>query len=147
MKMSSIRIVQGLTANLNLKIQQLDVKIGFLHGDPKEEIYMEQLKGFSVKGKKELVCKLKKSLYGLKQAPRQWYKMFDSFIENHGFDKTTYDLCAFVKKFGDGDFIILSLYVDGTLNVGQDASKIDKFGKRTQHIFCSKELETGKTDS
>ena len=108
---------------------------------------MAQIKGFIEKGKEKLVCKLKKSLYGLKQAPRQWYKMFDYFIENHGFDKTAYDLCAFVKKFGNGDFIVLSLHVDGTLNVGQDASKIDKSGKKAQQVFCSKELGTGKTDS
>jgi hypothetical protein len=40
------------------------VKTTFLHGDLEKEIYMKQLEGFVAKGKKELVCKLKKSLYG-----------------------------------------------------------------------------------
>ena len=78
--MSSIRVVLGLVASLDLELEQLDVKIVFLHGDLKKEIYMDQPKRFKVKGKEHMVCKLKKSLYGLKQAPRQWYKKFDSFI-------------------------------------------------------------------
>jgi hypothetical protein len=44
----------------------MDVKTTFLLGDMEEEIYMKQLEGFVVKGKKELVSKRKKSLYGLK---------------------------------------------------------------------------------
>ena len=44
----------------------MDVKTTFLHGDLEEEIYMKQPEVFMVKGKKELVCRLKKSLYGLK---------------------------------------------------------------------------------
>ena len=43
----------------------MDVKKPFLHGDLEDEIYMKQREGFAVKGKKELVCNLKKSLYGL----------------------------------------------------------------------------------
>ena len=60
----------------------MDVKTTFLHGDLEEEIYMKQPEGFAVKGKKELVCKLKKSLYGLKQSPRMWYQKFDTFIRD-----------------------------------------------------------------
>lgn len=60
-KMFSIRTVLSLGANLNLKIEQLDVGTTFLHGELDETIYMEQLKGFEVKGEKKLVCKLKKS--------------------------------------------------------------------------------------
>jgi Reverse transcriptase (RNA-dependent DNA polymerase) len=41
-KMSSIRVVLNLAASLDLKIEQLDVKIVFLHGDLEEELYMEQ---------------------------------------------------------------------------------------------------------
>ena len=73
-KMSHIRVFMGLTASLNLEIERLDVKTTFLHCDLEKEIYMEQFEGFSVKGKTELMGKLKKNLYRLKQAPRQWYK-------------------------------------------------------------------------
>ncbi|GKU90504.1 hypothetical protein SLEP1_g4493 [Rubroshorea leprosula] len=71
-KMNSIQVVLGLAASMNLELEQLDVKIAFLHGDLHEEIYMDQPKGFEEKGKEQMVCKLNKSLYGLKQAPRQW---------------------------------------------------------------------------
>lgn len=56
-----IRTVLSLGANLNLIIEQLDVGKTFLHGELDETIYMEQLKGFEVKGEEKLVCKLKKS--------------------------------------------------------------------------------------
>jgi len=46
----------------------MDVKTTFIHRDLEEEIYMKQPKGFAVKGKKEMVCKLSNSLYGLKQS-------------------------------------------------------------------------------
>ena len=69
-KMSSIIVALGLAASMNLEIEQLDVKTAFLHGDLEEEIYMDQPEGFEVKGKENLVCRLKKSLYELKQAPR-----------------------------------------------------------------------------
>jgi hypothetical protein len=45
----------------------MDEKETFLHKDLEEEIYMNQPKVFAMKGKKELVCNLKKSLYGLKK--------------------------------------------------------------------------------
>jgi hypothetical protein len=44
--------VLDLTANLNLKVEQLDTKFIFPHSDLDEEIYMEYPEGFEVKGKK-----------------------------------------------------------------------------------------------
>lgn len=64
---------------------------------------MEQPKGFKEKGKENLVCKLRKSLYGLKQASRRWYKKFESFMSDHGFNKTSSDNCVFVKKYYGGE--------------------------------------------
>jgi Reverse transcriptase (RNA-dependent DNA polymerase) len=64
--MSSIWVVLGLAASLDLEIEQLDVKTAFLHGDLEEKLYMEQPEGFEKKGQERLVCKLRRSLYDLK---------------------------------------------------------------------------------
>ncbi|GKV52757.1 hypothetical protein SLEP1_g59325 [Rubroshorea leprosula] len=116
-KMPSIRAILALAASLNLEIEQLDVKTAFLHGDLEEEIYMKQPEGFEVQGKKNLVCKLKKSLYGLKQAPRQWYH---------------------------GDFLILLLYVDDMLIVGHDTKKIATLKTYLSKSFSMKDLGPAK---
>ena len=63
MKMSTIRLVQGMVAAENLHLEQLDVKTTFLHGDLEEDLYMIQPEGFIVQGQENLVYKLRKSLY------------------------------------------------------------------------------------
>ena len=122
-KMTSIRTVLSIAASMDLKVEQLDVKTVFLHGDLEEEIYMQQLEGFVEKGKKNLVCKLKKSLYMLKQAPRKWYQKFESLMVEHVFRKTQADHCIFVKRYDGGYFLILLLYVDDMLIVEEDPKK------------------------
>ena len=79
---------------------------------------MEQPEGFKVKGKENMVCKLKKSLYELNQVPRQWYKKFDSFMTSQKYKRTFVDPCVHVRRFLDDKFIILLLYVDDILIVG-----------------------------
>ena len=107
-KHSSIRAFFGIVAMHDLELEQLDVKTAFLHGELEEEIYMDQPEGFIVPGKEKFVCKLKRSLYGLKQSPRQWYKRFDSFMIAHGFKRSAYDSCVYIK-FVDGSPIYLLL--------------------------------------
>ncbi|KAL0401655.1 UNVERIFIED_CONTAM: Retrovirus-related Pol polyprotein from transposon TNT 1-94 [Sesamum latifolium] len=85
---TSIRAVLALVASWDLHLEQMDVKIMFLHGDLEEEIYMEQPDGFTQPGHEHLVCKLKISLYGLKQSPRQWYKRFDSYMLKIGYKRS-----------------------------------------------------------
>ena len=68
---TSIRVLLALVAHQNLELEQLDVKTAFLHGEFEEDILMSQPEGFSIPGKENQVCSLKKSLYGLKQSPRQ----------------------------------------------------------------------------
>lgn len=55
-----------LARSFHLEIKKMEVKIEFLHGDPKEYIYMKKPKGFTMKQKKDLVCRINKSFYGLK---------------------------------------------------------------------------------
>jgi hypothetical protein len=81
---------------------------------------MQQPQGYEVKGKENLVCRLKKSLYGLKQAPRQWYLKFDKFMTEQGYNRCHSDHCVYVKRLENGSYIILLLYVDDMLVVGSN---------------------------
>jgi len=63
-KYSSILILLALMAQYELKLDLLDVKTAFIHGDLEDEIYMSQPMGFKTARKKNMACKLKKSLYG-----------------------------------------------------------------------------------
>ena len=91
-----------------------------------------------------MVCKLKKSLYRLKQAPRQWYKKFDSFMMSHEYKRTFVDPCVYVRRFHDDKFIILLLYVDDMLIVGQDADMIQKLKRELSRMFDMKDLGNAK---
>lgn len=117
----------------------MDVKTTFLHGDLEEEIYMKQPEGFAAKGKKELVCKLKKSLYGLKQSPRMWYQKFDTFIRRLGFTRSKVDHCVYFKLIGDR-VISLFLYVDDMLLVGNDKEIIQDLKTQLSSEFDMKDL-------
>ncbi|GJX70823.1 putative RNA-directed DNA polymerase [Tanacetum coccineum] len=143
-KMGSIRVVLGLATSLDLEVEQMDVKTAFLHSDLDKEIYMEQPKGFQIKGKEGYVCRLQKSMYGLKQAPRQWYKKFESVIGKQAYRKTSSNHCVFFQKFGDDDFIILLLYVDDMLIVGKNIGRIAQLKRDLSKSFSMKNLGPAK---
>ncbi|GKC73345.1 retrovirus-related pol polyprotein from transposon TNT 1-94, partial [Tanacetum coccineum] len=65
----------------------MDVKIAFLNGELKEEVYVSQLEGFVDPDHPTHVYRLKKDLYGLKQAPRAWYDTLSRFLLDNKFSK------------------------------------------------------------
>ncbi|GJZ97609.1 retrovirus-related pol polyprotein from transposon TNT 1-94 [Tanacetum coccineum] len=139
-RMTTVRVVLAMCATYDLHLEQLDVKTAFLHGNLEEEIYMLQPEGFKQKGKENLVCRLKKFLYGLKQAPRCWYKRFDSFIIGLGYNRLHADPCAYFKRFGNNDFVILLLYVDDMLVAGPNKYRISKLKAQLAREFEMKDL-------
>lgn len=68
-KLNSIIMLIALATNKHWIMHQLDVKSAFLNGELKEEVYLEQPKGFVQKGKEHLLCRLKKELYGINKLP------------------------------------------------------------------------------
>jgi hypothetical protein len=72
-----------------------------------------------VKGKKEVVCKMKKSLYGLKKSPRIWYQKFHTYMLGLGFTRRKEDHCVYFKLISD-HLIYLVLYVDEILLIGNN---------------------------
>ncbi|GKE99041.1 retrovirus-related pol polyprotein from transposon TNT 1-94 [Tanacetum coccineum] len=73
-----IRIFIANVATKNMTIYQMDVKMAFLNGELREEVYVSQLKGFIDPDKPNHMYRLKKALYDLKQAPCTWYDMLSS---------------------------------------------------------------------
>nr|AAL75759.1 Putative pol polyprotein [Oryza sativa Japonica Group]AAL91607.1 Putative pol polyprotein [Oryza sativa Japonica Group]AAP51772.1 retrotransposon protein, putative, Ty1-copia subclass [Oryza sativa Japonica Group] len=141
-KHSSIRTFFSIVAMHDLELEQLDVKTAFLHGELEEEIYMDQPEGFIVPGKEGYVCKLKRSFYGLKQSPRQWYKRFDLFMLSHGFKRSEFDSCVYIK-FVNGSPIYL-LYVDDMLIAAKSKEQITTLKKQLSSEFDMKDLGAAK---
>jgi hypothetical protein len=92
-----------------------------------------------VKGKKELVCKLKKSLYGLKKSPRMWYKKFDTYMLGLGFTRSKVDHYVYFKLISD-HLIYLVLYVDDMLLIGNDKEIIQDVKTQLSSKFDMKDI-------
>ena len=57
-RLSTVRVLLSLAANLNWPLHQFDVKNAFLHGDLEEEVYMELPPGYTTSTETKVVCKL-----------------------------------------------------------------------------------------
>ena len=90
----------AIAAFYNYGIWHMDVKIAFLNGFLKEELYMMQPKGFVDPKGANKVCKLQRSIYGLVQASRNWNIRFDSVIKAFGFLQTFGEACIYKKVSG-----------------------------------------------
>ncbi|GJS64788.1 retrovirus-related pol polyprotein from transposon TNT 1-94 [Tanacetum coccineum] len=75
-----------------------ELKMAFLNGELKEEVYVYQPEGFVDQEYPLHVYKLKKALYGLKQAPRVWYDMLSSFLISQHFSKAAVDPTLFTRN-------------------------------------------------
>nr|GFB11263.1 integrase, catalytic region, zinc finger, CCHC-type, peptidase aspartic, catalytic [Tanacetum cinerariifolium] len=76
-RLEAVWIFIANAAHKSFPIYQMDVKMVFLNGLLKDEVYVAQPDGFVNPDHPEKVYRLRKALYGLKQAPRAWY---DGFI-------------------------------------------------------------------
>ena len=65
-------------------------------------------------------------------------------MEEHDFKRTKSDHCVFIKRYVSGDFLILLLYVDDMLIVGQDRIKIGSLKKDLSKSFTMKDLGSTK---
>ncbi|GJR00774.1 retrovirus-related pol polyprotein from transposon TNT 1-94 [Tanacetum coccineum] len=94
-RIEAICIFVANAANKNITIFQMDVKMAFLNGELKEEVYVSQPVGFVDQDNPSHVYKLKKALYSLKQVPRAWYDMLSSFLISQHFSKGAVDPTVF----------------------------------------------------
>nr|GEY99973.1 hypothetical protein [Tanacetum cinerariifolium] len=86
-RLEAARIFVAYAAHKNFPIYQIDVKMAFLNGPLKEEVYVAQPDEFIDPNNPEKVYRLRKALYGLKQAPRVWHDELSKFLTSRGFTK------------------------------------------------------------
>nr|GEY64037.1 putative RNA-directed DNA polymerase [Tanacetum cinerariifolium] len=138
-KIDTIRVLFTIASNQGWPLHQLDVKNAFLHGDLKEEVYMEAPPGFSGDFKTREVCRLKKSLYGLKQSPRAWFGRFTLAMKKYGFKQSNSDHTLFLKH-RQGLVTCLIIYVDDMIITGNDEPEIKKLKEGLFTEFEMKDL-------
>ena len=132
----------GPCINEQLEMEVVDIETAFLYGILEEEIYMKILEGLDVyKGRnfndnKCLV--LDKAIYGLVQAAQQFHRRLTKAMEDDmGFNKCLVDECLLKKETKKGT-VIVCVYIDDTLCVG-DKESINKFKKEISSHFAIKE--------
>ncbi|KAL8145769.1 hypothetical protein AgCh_003786 [Apium graveolens] len=114
--MAYIRVLVSCAANLGWELQQLDVKNAFLHGDLKEEVYMDIPPGFSTA-----------TTIGKRVVVRFAYKQRNS------------DHTMFVKRKGE-KITVLIVYVDDIVITGSDTCEIADVKQRLASEFEMKDL-------
>nr|GEZ86932.1 copia protein [Tanacetum cinerariifolium] len=86
-RLEAVQIFVAYVVHKSFLIYQMDVKMAFLNGQLKEEVYVAKPDGFVDPDHPEKVYRLKKALYGLKQTPRAWYDELSKFLTSKGFTK------------------------------------------------------------
>lgn len=104
----------------------MDVKFDFLNNVLEKEVYIEQQPGY-FQGGDDKVYKLKKALYELRQTPRAWYTRIDTYFINNGFHKSPYEHDLYVKANKDGNVVIVCLYVDDLIFIGNNTKLLANF--------------------
>nr|GEV86614.1 ribonuclease H-like domain-containing protein [Tanacetum cinerariifolium] len=73
-RLEAVRIFIAYAAHKSFPVYQMDVKMTFLNGPLKKEVYVAQPDGFVDPDLPDKVYRLRKALYVLKQALRAWYQ-------------------------------------------------------------------------
>nr|GFA46563.1 retrovirus-related Pol polyprotein from transposon TNT 1-94 [Tanacetum cinerariifolium] len=105
-RIEAICIFVAYAASKNITIFQMDVKMAFLNGELKEDVYVSQPEGLVDQDNPSHVYKLKKAMCTLRQAPCAWYDMLSSFLLSQHFSKGTFDLTLFTWKVGNDLLIV-----------------------------------------
>nr|GEV53634.1 retrovirus-related Pol polyprotein from transposon TNT 1-94 [Tanacetum cinerariifolium] len=130
-RLKAVRIFIAYAAHKSFPIYQMDVKMAFLNGPLKEEVYVSQPDGFVDPDHLEKVYRLKKALYGLKQAPRTWYNELSNFLISKGFTKGTIDPTLFIIRYEE-DILLVQIYVDDII-FGSTNPKYSKHFEKLLH--------------
>ena len=134
-------MLMQLAVQEDMFVHQMDVKTAYLNAPIDCELYIEQPKGYEVRGEngEKLVCKLNKSLYGLKQSGRNWNNMLDMYLKNEGFEQSQADPCVY-QRSGDDSKVVIIVWVDDIIIAASDEATLQSVKHSLSSRFKMKDL-------
>ncbi|KAK5666022.1 hypothetical protein QVD99_8737 [Batrachochytrium dendrobatidis] len=142
LRFTSFRTLLTLAAILDLEIDHTDANNAFLNGVITEDLYIELPEGYNNNINKDsgrTVGKLQKALYGLKQSPHKWNEILVQECTNLGFIQCISDPCIMIKR-DQHLFVMIAIYVDDILFVGNNRPYLDEAKKDLFKVFSMKDL-------
>lgn len=165
MRASSIRLIMALSAELGLKVHQMDVVTAYLNGEIEEELFMEipeqlnaileeiiseskeehpevvktSMKWLQQMKKGNKVCLIRKALYGLRQSGRQWYRRLDAELRKLLLKPLDADPCVYWSKINE-NLILIGIYVDDIIIATNNDQKMNDLKSNLSSIFEMKDL-------
>lgn len=101
-----------ITVIFYLDIDQMVVKMTFLHSQINQLVYIYITNGCEIEANQNIICKLLKVSYSLKQSPRLWYKRHSIFsLQKLSLSKMNTDHSIFMTKAGLNSLVI-SMFSD-----------------------------------
>nr|GFB12754.1 retrovirus-related Pol polyprotein from transposon TNT 1-94 [Tanacetum cinerariifolium] len=133
-RLEAVQIFIAYEAHKSFPIYHIDVKMTFLNGPLKEEVYVAQPDGFVDPDHPKKVYRLRKALYGLKQAPWAWYDELSKFLTSKGFTKGTIDPTLFTIRYEE-DILLVQIYVDDIIFGSTNPKYTKRFEKLMHNRF------------
>jgi len=104
-------------------------------------VYVTQPPSFEIKGKEDMVYKLKNAIYGLKHAPRAWNKRINSFLLQLKFQRCIVEHGVYVRvQHERSNLLLVCLYVDDLLITSSSSNEIEEFKKVMKAKFEMRNL-------
>jgi hypothetical protein len=116
----------------SLKAKIVDIETAFLHGDLKEEIFMEIPEGMDIA--KEDFLPLNKTIYGLVQSARQFYIKLVEALKSCVFKGSEVDSCLWTNHISLG-MVMITIYVDDCLTIGAEQAIEEVINALKGHTF------------
>lgn len=132
-RQATLRVLLAVASKQGLLLKQYDFKTAYLNGTINEELYMSQPPGYSIEGKEDMVCRLRKSIYGLRQSARCWNRTLHAVLLDLGFEACESDPCLYVRR--GKSVVYLVVYVDDLIVGSADEKEIDEVFRSLKDKF------------
>ena len=142
--MLGLRMFLFLSSAFPPSIRQLDVSSAFLYGKMDTPIFIHLPQGHPQKQKQEMVWTTKSAIYGLVQAPAVWHETIENSLKDFGLTPLVSERCLFAQHENDRLVMLLLLYVDDILYIG-NPDLVSKFESHISQKFQIKFKDWAET--